>query len=133
MNVSGIRPYSGFYNINTVPPTRQEVAKAEEKAVDRKAEGAALSISREAMDAATTSAREKQTFGSYDYAKQYRPDAAEGLKQIGSNADINNLDVQKAVSDMQKDEAIQQYQVFVNPGSGADAAVAARGAENFSL
>ena len=133
MNVSGIRPYSGFYNVNTVPPTRQEVEKSEEKAVDRKADGAALSISREAMDAATTSAREKQTFGSYDYAKQYRPDAVDSRGRIGSNADINNLDVQKAVSDMQKDEAIQQYQVFVNPGSGTDAAAAARGAENFTL
>ena len=133
MNVSGIRPYSGFYNVNTVPPTRQEVEQAEEKAVVRREDGAALSISREAMDAATTSAKEKQTFGSYDYAKQYRPDATEGANPIGSNADINNLDVRKAVSDMQKDEAIQQYQVFVNPGSGADAAAAARGAENFSL
>ncbi len=132
MNISGIRPYSGFYSVNSVPPTRQEVEKSEEKAVERQAEGAALSISRDAMDAATTSAREKQTFGSYDYAKQYRPET-DVTRSIGSNADINNLDVQKAVSDMQKDEAIQQYQVFVNPNPGADAAAAARGAENFTL
>ena len=131
MNVSGIRPYSGFYNVGSVvPPTRQEVAAAEEKAVDRREDGAALSISREAMDAATTSAREKQTFGSYDYAKQYHPEAADPAS-IGSNADINNLDVRKAVSDMQKDEAIQQYQVFV--GGGSEAAAQVRGAEDFSL
>ncbi len=132
MNVSGIRPYSGFYNVNTVPPTRQEVEKTQEQAIERQADGAALSISREGMDVASTSVREKQTFGSYDYAKQYRPDA-DAVKSIGSNADINSLDVQRAVSDMQKDEAIQQYQVFVNPGAGADAAAALRGAEDFSL
>ena len=132
MNVSGIRPYSGFYNVNTVPPTVQEVEESEIRAVDRKEDGASLSISREAMDAATTSAREQQTFGSYDYAKQYRPEAIDTDRTIGSNADINNLDVIKAVSDMHKDEAIQQYQVFVGTG-GADAAAAARGAENFTL
>ena len=133
MNVSGIRPYSGFYNVNTVPPTRQEVEKTQEKALQKERDGASLSISREAMDAANTSAREKQTFGSYDYAKQYRPDAAETSRQFAETADINNLDVQKAISDMQKDEAIQQYQVFVNPASGAETAAAVRGSENFTL
>ncbi len=132
MNVSGIRPYSGFYNVNVVPPTRQEVEQLEEKAVERQKDGASLSISREAMDVASTSAREKQTFGSYDYAKQYRPDA-DAVKNIGSAADIKSLDVQKAVSDMQKDEALQQYQVFVEPVAGTDAAAAARGVENFTL
>ncbi len=133
MNISGIRPYSGFYNVNAVSPVRPEAIDTEAPAVERKADGAALSISREAMDAATTSAREKQTFGSYDYAKQYRPDGNDAARSFSTNADINNLDVQKAVSDMQKDEAIQQYQVFVNPTGGADAAAGVRGIENFSL
>ncbi len=130
MNVSGIRPYSGFYSTNSIAATRQE-SGLDEAATVRREEGAELSISREAMDAADTSAREKQTFGSYDYARQYRPDA-DLSRNIGVNADINNLDVQKAVSDMQKDEAIQQYQVFVNPSTVADAA-AVRGVEDFTL
>lgn len=133
MNVSGIRPYSGFYNVNTVPPTRQEVEKSQEKALSRQADGAALSISREAMDAASASVREKQTFGSYDYASQYRPEVDGSARVMSAKADLNSLDVQKAVSDMQKDEAIQQYQVFVNPTSGADAAASIRGAEDFTL
>lgn len=132
MNVSGIRPYSGFYNTTSIVPTRQEVEQASEQATVRREEGAELSISREAMDRSDTSAREKQTFGSYDYAKQYRPDA-DAVRNIGTHADINSLDVRKAVSDMQKDSAIQQYQVFVGPSAGTDAAAAVRGVENFSL
>ena len=132
MNVSGIRPYSGFYNVNAAASARQDIDQTSEVAEVRRAEGAELTISREAMDAVDTSAREKQTFGSYDYAKQYRPDA-DMARNIGANVDINNLDVQKAVSDMQKDEAIQQYQVFVGPSAGTDAAAAVRGVEDFSL
>ena len=85
------------------------------------------------MDAASASVREKQTFGSYDYASQYRPEVDGSARVMSAKADLNSLDVQKAVSDMQKDEAIQQYQVFVNPTSGADAAASIRGAEDFTL
>lgn len=61
------------------------------------------------------------------------PKATYDLK--GADSDIRSLDVEKAVSDMQKDELIHQYQYFV----GQDLAVEAsqtpsmRGAEDFSL
>ena len=66
-------------------------------------------------------------------SSQYEPKATYDLK--GADSDIRSLDVAKAVSDMQKDELIHQYQYFV----GQDLAVEAsqtpsmRGAEDFSL
>lgn len=35
------------------------------------------------------------------------------LAMKGQDSDINSLDIQKAVSDMQKDQALMQYQYFV--------------------
>lgn len=32
---------------------------------------------------------------------------------IGTDSDLNNLDMQKAISDMQKDQILQNYQYFV--------------------
>lgn len=37
---------------------------------------------------------------------------------LGSNSSLDNLDVQKAISDMKKDSVLQQYQFFV--GSSTD-------------
>ena len=45
---------------------------------------------------------------------------------IGSESDINGLDVQKEVSDMQKDSILQQYQYFVGNISTEDGMVIRR-------
>ena len=37
----------------------------------------------------------------------------EGFGYIGQDKDIQTLDVQKAISDMKKDQVLQQYQYFV--------------------
>ena len=124
MNVSGIRPYSGFYNVNSISATHNDVtvpkpmeAEQEEQKVERSEESVAA-------------ARSKQTFGAYDYAEQYRP--TEGFEVNSKDSDLRSLDVQKAISDMRKDQAIQQYQVFVGEKNGAEEK-AVRGAEDFSL
>ena len=78
------------------------------------------------------SARQKQTFGSYDFASQYRPGVSHELK--GADSDIKSLDVEKAVSDMKKDSVLQRYQYFVqNKQSAAVSESQIRGSENFSL
>ena len=124
MNVSGIRPYSGFYNVNSISATHNDVtvpkpmeAEQEEQKVERSEESVAA-------------ARSKQTFGAYDYAEQYRP--TEDFEVNSKDSDLRSLDVQKAISDMRKDQAIQQYQVFVGEKNGAEEK-AVRGAEDFSL
>ena len=41
----------------------------------------------------------------------------DGFEYIGMDSSLDNLDMQKAISDMQKDEVLQSYQYFV--GSAA--------------
>ena len=129
MNVSGIRPYSGFYNVNSISQTSRNVQPAEEApAISREEGGVSLSVSKESLDAA----KSRQTFGSYDYANQYRP--TENFEIKSQNSDLRSLDVEKAISDMRKDQAIQQYQVFVGDDLRSSAAApTVRGSEDFSL
>lgn len=124
MNVSGIRPYSGFYNVNSISATHNDVTAQKPK----EAEQEELKVERSEESVAV--ARSKQTFGAYDYAEQYRP--TEDFEVNSKDSDLRSLDVQKAISDMRKDQAIQQYQVFVGEKNGAEEK-AVRGAEDFSL
>ncbi len=127
----------GFYDFNTsarIAGMQNPVAKLAEAAVEvvtsvlDKPEESRSIVSQEEIDAA----REKQTFGAYDYAKQYKPGEVYELK--GVDSDIKSLDVAKAVSDMKLDTAIQQYQYFVKDTAAVSAGVASvRGAENFTL
>ena len=52
-----------------------------------------------------------QNYNSFDYAQQYNPD--ENFELKGIDSDINKLDVQKAISELDKDQVLQQYQFFV--------------------
>ena len=56
-------------------------------------------------------ARARQSFTSLDYANTYDSNASYELK--GADSDISTLDVAKAVSDLDKDKVLQQYQRFV--------------------
>lgn len=125
MNISGIRPYSGFYNINNVSNIHNNRVDETAKSTEAKEEQVQV-VSQEAIDAA----KSKQTFGSYDYADQYRP--TEDFEVRPKNSDLRSLDVEKAISDMRKDQAIQQYQFFVGENADAESKVV-RGAENFAL
>lgn len=124
MNISGIRPYSGFYNINNVSNVHNNRPEEVSRPVETKEE--AKEVSKEAIEAA----KSKQTFGSYDYADQYRP--TENFEVKSEKSDLRSLDVEKALSDMRKDQAIQQYQVFVGENAESEAKVV-RGAEDFVL
>ena len=124
MNVSGIRPYSGFYNVNSISATHNDVIIQEPK------EEVKEELKVERSEESLAAARSKQTFGAYDYAEQYRP--TEDFEVNSKDSDLRSLDVQKAISDMRKDQAIQQYQVFVGEKNGAEEK-AVRGAEDFSL
>jgi len=49
------------------------------------------------------------------------------------NAEVIRLDIAKAVSDMGKDTALQQYQYFVGGGDTTPSTSAFRTGENFAL
>lgn len=132
MNISGIRPAVGFYDYNSIKQAEEVGVVSQEIASNRATEIPAdtATATQNAEDVAT---RSRQSFGAYDYAGQYEPDTTYELK--GADSDIRSLDVAKAVSDMQKDELIHQYQYFVGQdlGTNTPATPSIRGAEDFSL
>ena len=106
MNISGIRPTESFYSYNSIKLSElrnQQIAAAIEASV--------VSVPKEADEMSVAENIPVQNYTSYDYAQRYNPDDIFELKGIDS--DITNLDVQKAVSDLDKDQVLQQYQFFV--------------------
>ncbi len=104
MNISGIRPSVGFYSYNSIKidelrnqqlaVTAQEQAPKQDENLSRNEQ---LPV--------------EQNFTSYDYAKGYQPDETYELK--GADSDITKLDVEKILSDLEKDKVLEQYQYFV--------------------
>ncbi|SEI53313.1 hypothetical protein SAMN02910453_0710 [Lachnospiraceae bacterium A10] len=131
MNISGIRPYAGpsFYNnIQTSNVTDLTTDLVTQEAEEKQ------NISADIAESSFSEAKNRQSFGAYAYATQYDPEASYDLK--GEESDLKTLDVEKAISDMQKDQVIHQYQFFVGEASAfstASTASAAREVENFSL
>lgn len=129
MNISGIRPVDGFYDYNRimslqVMPVREVEANNAIQVLPTK-EATVDEVSEEEIN----QAKAKQTFGAYDFANQYDPSATYSLK--GEKSELKNLDVEKAISDMQKDQAIHQYQYFV--GNKNKEAEVIMQMENFAL
>lgn len=131
MNISGIRPYAGFYDYNSI--------KAEELRSRQIAE-AQLTISLQQSEEPQVTVTEvpvEQNFDSYDFAQTYRPGETYELK--GKDSDLESLDVQKAVSDLGKDQVLQQYQYFVGSSDAVTKKTNEatqqnmRSGENFSL
>lgn len=128
MNISGIRTYAGFYDYNTgktvTPDTGQtgEIEPIPEQAFAKE------EIPQEEEIAL---AAEKLDSGGIDFAGQYQPDAVYELK--GEDSDIANLDVEKALSDMKKDQILQQYQYFVGESKAGENLISKRENEDFSL
>lgn len=106
MNISGIRPSEGFYSYNSirVNELRNSQIMSSKQAVDDTA--SQQSIADDTAD--YEAARARQSFTSLDYAKTYDSNASYELK--GADSDISTLDVAKAVSDLDKDKVLQQYQ-----------------------
>lgn len=104
MNISGIRPSASFYSYNSIKINElrnQQISAAME----------ARQASAEKSQDTETDIMPEQSFSSYDFAQNYQPDASYELKGIDS--DIDKLDVEKAVSDLEKDKILEQYQYFV--------------------
>lgn len=134
MNVSGVSPSAGIYAYNSIRlnelrnqqiMTSKEAHLCADKAV----------ISKPEIQASEVRPLE-QTYTSYDYAQEYR--AGEVYELRGEDSDINRLDVAKAVSDIDKDQILMQYQYFVGEASYAAAKENAaemplRSGENFIL
>lgn len=131
MNISGIHPYSGIYDYNSIQTNPIGTAQAVEAPAQVNTPAQENAASMPAADSNLS-----QSFGAYDYAQQYQPDATYEMK--GADSDITSLDMSRAISDMQKDQVLQQYQFFVGESEAQDQAAASstamfRPSENFTF
>ena len=135
MNISGVRPYAGFYEYNSIRSAElrssQVMAANEQSAKDATDGGRENSQSVVVPEAA-------QNFTSFDFAQNYDPNASYDLK--GADSDINNLDTMKAISDLDKGQVLRQYQYFAGSRDNGVTQIASqpevsqvRGTENFAL
>ena len=104
MNISGIRPSLGFYSYNSI---KIDELRNQQLAVTAQEQAPMQEESTGYKDQLTV----EQNFTSYDYAKGYQPDETYELK--GAESDISKLDVEKTMSDLDKDKVLEQYQYFV--------------------
>ena len=130
MNISGVRTYAGFYDYNTIKSQEEYSQQMEEVKADTIREKA---LQEEVQEERATelSVDQKPDTGAIDYAKRYQPDATYELK--GVDSDIDNLDVQKALSDMKKDQILEQYQFFVGANLLGEESSGNQMDENFFL
>ncbi len=127
MNISGIRTSAGFYDYNIIKQNEirsQQIQEAKTVANNQEVEEERVE---------TLSAALKEDHGARDFAERYQPDAVYELK--GADSDITKLDVEKAISDMQKDVVLEQYQFFVGKSAAQTItdSLFDRDSENFML
>ena len=113
MNISGIRTNAGFYDYNSI--------KINEFRNQQIQESKAVETPPSLMEESTDSRQQeqenvsviasKEDNGAKEFADRYQPDVTYELK--GMDSDISKLDIEKALSDMKKDQVLQQYQFFV--------------------
>lgn len=106
MNVSGIRPSESFYSYNSI-----KLNELRSQQINAAKEAAVAKVPQEVDEEPIIEVAPAQNFTAYDYAQRYNPDESFELKGIDS--DISKLDVEKAVSELDKDQVLQQYQFFV--------------------
>lgn len=133
MNISGIRTYAGFYDYNTI---KSQEAYGRQIAESKTETEAAKNVNTNGDGSHDEAAQvivapKKSDNGASEYAKQYQPDVTYELK--GEDSDIASLDVQRALSDMKKDQVLQQYQFFVGESSTEAELTKNREDENFYL
>ena len=123
MNISGIRPSAGFYDYNTIKSEELSAEQTQKKLTAQQSDA-----EQEAVMNVEASA--KPDTGAMDYANRYQPDASYDLK--GADSELMSLDVEKAISDMKRDQVLQQYQFFIGE-SQAEQLLESRNQENFLL
>ena len=102
MNISGMRPYEGFYEYNSIKAVAlrsQQIAAVQNASGDEELSGGS-------QPQGQTQPKRPQTYNAFDYAKEYQPDETYELK--GADSDLAGLDMQKAISDMEKDQVLRR-------------------------
>ena len=117
MGINGINDYSnliGNYRVPSIP--RVSVEKVKEQ--DRQAALQSQQVASPKLQDLDLQAKPRNDAALEDISLTFNKGDDYGY--IGKDSDIYSLDVENAISDMQKDNILKQYQFFVgNTGTGA--------------
>lgn len=114
MSIDKLGQYGGFYNfynVSKIPQVSVEDVKTQDVQSEQQRQQP-MEVSRpESAD--ETSKRAPRMANLEDISLSFRTN--ETYDYIGKDAGLQKLDMMSAISDMQKDEVLQQYQYFVAP------------------
>ena len=124
MSIDKIGQYGGFYNQYRLPNIQQvsvdDVKKQDEQLSKQQLQQSVatpqIDMAQEASNQAPRMADLENISLSFNVNETY--------DYIGKDADLQNLDMMSAISDMQKDKVLEQYQYFVGPKEMADPIIA---------
>ena len=108
MNISGIRTGSGFYDYNSIKinEVRNQQIRESMESGPMPVMGAVEQNDSADIEAVQLQTVQKADHGAAEFNARYQPDASYELKGVDS-------DLSKALSDLKKDQVLQQYQFFV--------------------
>ena len=113
--LQGIGYQPDFYSAyNRIQPRRAEeesLGKLNPQQQGQQPEAAQVKSKTESMDLRLDSIRPRENASLEDISLSLNE--PKGFEMKGRDSDIDALDIEKAVSDMQKDQALMQYQYFV--------------------
>ena len=118
MGINGINDYSNFinnYRIPSIPSVSVDEVKRQDEELKKASSSPALNNT---LEDVALSAKPRNDAALEDISLTFNKGDDYGY--IGKDSDIYSLDVENAISDMQKDNVLKQYQFFVgNTGTGA--------------
>ena len=118
MGINGINDYSNFinnYRIPSIPSVSVDEVKRQDEELKKVSSSPALNNT---LEDVAISAKPRNDAALEDISLTFNKGDDYGY--IGKDSDIYSLDVETAISDMQKDNVLKQYQFFVgNTGTGA--------------
>lgn len=110
MRIGAIEDFSSYlqnYRAPVIPQVSVEEIKRQDQMKVREAEPVPEMTREEVPDLSYRKPNAEMDQLSLTFNKQ------ESFDYLGKDSDINDLDMQKAISDMQKDRMLMQYQYFV--------------------
>ncbi len=110
MRIGAIEDYSSYlqnYRAPVIPQVSVEEVKRQDQMKAREVQPVSEMTREEAPDLSYRKPNAEIDQLSLTFNKQ------ESFDYLGKDSDINDLDMQKAISDMQKDQMLMQYQYFV--------------------
>lgn len=143
MNISGIYSYAGFYDTGFIKARESLLRQPEEAAAQNAIAPQPENTSSVQPGIQMPGVVSDERLGSTEdfirnpgsdavtYAKQYRPGAEYNM--AGADRDMEALDIEKVMSDMKRDQVLEQYQYFVGEDLPGLKMGAGRMEENFLL